>query len=82
MLGVPRVLGVVSGAPIVLGILEPGLVPSSAMPRLRDHGVRLGLKKPSGRPFEKGHKKTIGDIIGGGGLWGSTKDWQRHSTPP
>jgi hypothetical protein len=30
------------------------------MPRLREHGVRLGLKKPGGRPFEKGHKKLGG----------------------
>jgi hypothetical protein len=30
------------------------------MPRLRDHGVRLGTKRPSGRPFQKGHKKLGG----------------------
>ncbi len=30
------------------------------MPRLRDYGVRLGIKKPSGRPFQKGHAKLGG----------------------
>jgi hypothetical protein len=30
------------------------------VPRLRDVGVRPGTKKPSGRPFQKGHKKVGG----------------------
>lgn len=30
------------------------------MPTLRDSGVRLGTKKPSGRSFKKGHKKMGG----------------------
>ena len=30
------------------------------MPRLRDHGVRLGTKKAGGRPFKKGHRKLGG----------------------